>query len=239
MAGVNSKTRSEFAGLRLLAVVVALAPAPAAAGAWIAPEGGQSITTSAAGERENGAYYFEGSVYYEAPVGDASSVVFAPWFETDPTQGDGDRIEATLGAKHVVHHSDRDVVALQAGALFVSDPSEGCSEGGAEVRVLGGRSFAEGRAFFNAEVAARALSGGCEGGRLELTLGYRPTNEWLTMGQVFADSPVEGEDSVKAQISLVRFDRSARGWQIGLRARIDGEHPEPALVFGLWGSPRD
>ena len=239
MAGAEAETRQASAGLRLLAVVAALAPAPAAAGAWVAPEGGQSISTSAVGERESGAYYYEGSVYYEAPLNADSSVVFAPWVETDPSQGDGNRIEATFSAKRAIYRSDSDVVAVQAGVLYMSDPNEGCSEGGAEVRVLGGRSFSEGRAFFNAEAAARALSGGCEGGRVELTLGYRPAENWLAMGQVFVDSPLEGDDSVKAQITLVRFDRNRRGWQIGLRARIDGEHAEPALVFGLWGQPRD
>jgi hypothetical protein len=110
-------------------------------------------------------------VYYEAPIGDDTSIAFASWIETDPSQGDGDRIEATLSAKHAVYRSGSDVVALQAGALFVSDPSEGCSEGGAEARVLGGHSFSEGRAFLNAEGAVRALSGGCGGARAELTLG--------------------------------------------------------------------
>lgn len=208
------------------------------AGAWIAPEGGQRITTSAVGQRENGAYYYEGAVYYEAPLGEDASLVFAPWVETDGTQGDGERIEATLSAKHVVYRSENNVVALQAGALFVSDPSGGCSEGGAEMRVLGGHSFSRGRSFLNAEGAVRALSGGCEGARIDLTAGYRPTENWLAMGQVFADSPVEGDDSVKAQITLVWFDRDRRGWQIGIRGRIDGEETEPALVLGIWAPPR-
>ncbi len=104
-----------------------------------------------------------------------------------------------------------EVIAVQAGALWVSDPSEGCSEGGAKLRVLGGRSFSGGRGFFNAEGAVRALSGGCEGSRIDSTAGYRPAENWLAMGQVFVDSPVEGDDSIKAQVTIVRF-RPPRPW---------------------------
>ncbi len=239
MARAKEETRSTSARLRFLAVVAALAPAPAAAGVWVAPEGGQSITTSAVGERENGGYYYEGSIYFEAPVRAESSLVVARWFETDPSQSDGDRIEATFSAKHAINRSDNEVIAVQAGALWVSDPSESCSEGGAKLRVLGGRSFSGGRGFFNAEGAERALSGGCEGSRIDSTAGYRPAENWLAMGQVFVDFPVEGDDSIKAQVTIVRFDHRGHGWQIGLRARIDGEHAEPVIVVGLWGRPRD
>jgi hypothetical protein len=216
-----------------------LAPAPAAAGAWVAPEGGQTITTSVVGQREDGITYSESSIYAEHPVRDDTSIVFAPWLEVDPHLTDGWRAEAIIAAKRAFYRSDDNVLALQAGALWVSTPDEGCGEGGAEARFLGGHSFNQGRAFANAEVAARALSGGCEGGRIELTVGYRPAENWLAMGQVFLDSPVEGDDTVKAQITVVRFGRSGRGIQLGLRARIDGGAPEPALVLGLWGRQRD
>lgn len=216
-----------------------MAPAPAAAGAWVAPEGGQWITTSAVGERSDETLYTEGSVYYETPLRPDTSLVFAPWVESNHLTPDGWRAEATFGAKHAFYRSEDNVLAIQAGALWVSNPDEGCSEGGAEVRFLGGRSLGEGRAFVNVEAAARTLSGGCEGGRMELTAGYRPTENWLAMGQVFLDSPVRGDDTLKAQFTVVRFGRSGRGIQVGLRARIDGGEPEPALVIGLWDRPRD
>lgn len=221
-----------------------MAPAPAAAGAWIAPTGGQTIVTTAVSENEEGYPLSEGSIYYERPVQHDTSIVFAPWIEVDPNvvSADSDdywRSEVSLGLKHAVYRSDDNVVALQASAIWVSDPDQTCSEGGAEFRVLAGHSMAEGRAFMNVEAAARALSGGCEGARLDLTAGYRPSPNWLAMGQVFLDSPVEGDDTLKAQLSLVRFTRSGRGWQIGLRTRIDGDDLEPALVIGLWGRPRD
>ena len=163
----------------------------------------------------------------------------APWAESNHQVMQGWRAEATLGAKHAFYRTEENVMAIQAGALWVSNPVEGCSEGGAEVRFLGGRSGGDGRAFFNVEAAARALSGGCEGGRIDLTAGYRPNENWLALGQVFLDSPVEGDDTLKAQMTVVRFGRSGRGIQFGIRARIDGGEPEPALVIGLWGRPRD
>lgn len=216
-----------------------MAPAPAAAGAWVAPEGGQWISTTVLGQREDETFFSEGSIYYEAPVQTDTSLVFAPWVESNHQVWEGWRAEATAGVKHAFYRDEENVMAIQAGALWVSNPDEGCDEGGAEVRFLGGRSLNEGRAFFNVEAAARALSGGCEGGRIDLTAGYRPSENWLAMGQVFLDSPVEGDDTLKAQLTVVSFGRSGRGIQIGVRARIDGGDPEPALVIGLWGRPGD
>lgn|GEM_PF-2394252 len=239
MAGTEAETRPAIAGLRLLAVVAALSPAPAAAGAWIAPEGGQHITTTALGAREDETPYYEGATYYEAPVATDTSVVFAPWFESNHLVSDGWRGEAVFAFKHAFYRTEESVMALQAGALWVSNPDEGCSEGGGELRFLAGHSLAGGRAFANVETSARTLSGGCEGARVEVSAGYRPTENWLAMGQVFMDSPVEGDDSLKAQVSLVRFGRSGMGIQLGVRARIDGGEPEPALVLGLWAAPRD
>jgi hypothetical protein len=214
-----------------------LAPGPAAAGAWLAPEGGQEILTSGVGERQ-GQPVYESAAYYEAPVGEANSFVFAPWAETNYDTLDGWRAEATVALKHVIYRDGPNIMALQAGALWVSHPEGGCDEGGAELRWLGGRSFGE-TGFLNVETAARALSGGCEGGRVDVTAGYRPAENWLTMGQVFFDAPVEGDETVKAQLTLVRFGRRGRGIQVGVRARIDGGDPEPALVLGLWGRPGD
>lgn len=237
MAGVEAKTGPASAGLRLLAVVASLSPAPAAAGAWIAPEGGQEISTTSVGQREDAPFY-ESSVYYEAPLGADNSLVFAPWAESNYDTVDGWRAEATFGLKHAFYRDDSNVMAVQAGALWISHPEAGCSEGGAELRWLGGRSFGE-TGFINVETAARALSGGCEGGRIEVTSGYRPASNWLAMGQVFFDAPVEGDETLKAQLTLVRFGRSGRGLQVGFRARIDGGAPEPTLVLGLWGRPDD
>ncbi len=167
---------------------------------WIAPEGGQHITTTAVGQRADETPYYEGATYYEAPVATDTSVVFAPWIESNHLVSDGWRGEAVFGFKHAFYRTEERVMALQAGAPWVSNPDEGCSEGGAELRFLAVRSFAEGRAFANVEAGVRSLSGGCEGARVEVSAGYRPTDNWLAMGQVSMDSPVEGDESLKAQV---------------------------------------
>lgn len=214
-----------------------MSPAPAAAGAWIAPEGGQEIVTSGVGER-NDALFYESAAYYEGPLGDDNAIVFAPWGETNYDSIDGWRAEAMLGWKRAVYRDIQNIMAIQASALWVSHPQADCGEGGAELRWLGGRSFGE-TGFINVETAARALRGGCEGGRAEITAGYRPSPDWLTMGQIFFDAPVDGEETVKAQLTLVRFGRDGGGLQLGVRARIDGGAAEPTLVLGFWGRPDD
>ena len=69
-------------------------------------------------------------------------------------------------------------------------------EGGGEVRVLVGRNLGE-RGFVNFEAAGRVLKGGCSAQKLDLTLGYRPSQEWLFMGQVFSDRAEGGEGIAK------------------------------------------
>ncbi len=215
-----------------------MSPAPAAAGAWIAPVGGQEIWTNVAGERNETSFY-ESSAYWEVQLEAQSSIVVAPWLEQNYDTIDGWRAEAVVGVKRAIIRGQDFVMALQAGALWVSHPpDDACSEGGAELRWLGGLSFGEG-GFVNLEAATRALDGGCESDRIDLTLGYRANDRWLAMGQVFLDAPREGDERVQAQITLVRFGDNGRGLQFGIRARVDGEASEPALVVGLWGRPGD
>jgi hypothetical protein len=212
---------------------------PALAGAWIAPEGGQRISTEVAGERD-GLFYSETSYYIEAPVEDEVSLVFTPWVTQDSGQSglDALRWEVTLAAKIATHRGARAVTALQAGVVWNSDPLDTCAEAQAELRWLGGRSIGQ-HSFVNIETAERAGDEGCGGERLDLTLGRRFEERWLAMAQLFADGPRFGDASVKAQISLVRFDAEGRGLQIGLRARVDGESAEPALVLGFWGRAQE
>lgn len=215
-----------------------MTPLPAHAGAWIAPEGGQEIWSNVVGERE-GLTFYGSSGYYEAPVGEATSAVFAPWYENNYGSAEPWRAEAIVGAKYVLHRSDGGtVVAFQGAALWTSAPGGDCGEGGAEFRALARRGFGR-TGFVNVEAATRALSGSCESERLDLTLGYRPGENWLAMGQVFADVPRDGEEAIRAQVTRVYFRHSGRGVQIGLRTRVDGGAEEVALVIGLWGRPGD
>jgi hypothetical protein len=214
-----------------------LTPAPASAGAWIAPENGQEIWTNVAGTRDD-LYFFESSAYWEAPFGERTSFVAAPWIEQNYDTLDGWRAEAAAGVKHTLFRDEDTVMAVQASALWISHPSSECSEGGGELRWLGGRSFENG-AFLNVEAATRALSGGCGGERVDVTGGVRFARQWLGLGQVFLDAPQDGEESVKLQLSLVRFGENGRGIQLGVRARLDGGTEEPALVLGFWGPAAD
>lgn len=209
---------------------------PAAAGAWVAPEKGQGIWTEFVGERDE-ITYFETSIYYERPATESVSIVVAPWVTSDTraTELDYARWEVTLAAKTAVLRRPGMVMAVQGGAVWQSDPPNGCAETAAELRWLGGVTFGHAdQGFLNLEAAERASEGDCGGERLDLTMGYRPDERWLGMAQVFVDEPRLGDGAVKAQISVVRFWRGGRGLQLGLRARVDGEAAEPALVLGFW-----
>lgn len=210
---------------------------PAQAGAWLAPEGGQQIWSGAAGARDE-VFFFEGSGYLEQPFARRTSLIVAPWYEQNYDTLEGWRAEAVVGVKRVVFRDERAVLALQAGALWMSHPSIECSEGGGEVRVLGGQAFASG-AFLNIEAASRVLSGGCGAERVDVTAGTRLASNWLALGQLFLDAPHDGEETVKAQLSLVRFFANGAGIQLGVRARVDGGAEEPALVLGFWSTADD
>jgi hypothetical protein len=218
-----------------LALAAAAAAGRAEASAWLAPKEGQEILTSTAGQR-NGFTVVESSGYWEAPVSDTASVVIAPWTESAGDLESGWRGEAVVGLKRAVFRDDEAVMALQASAFWRSDPPGDCGEGGLEARWLGGRSFGE-SGFVNLELAARVLDEGCPAGRLNFSVGYRPAENWLAMGEIYYDAPREGDESLKMQLSLVRFGADGRGIQIGLRARLDGG-AETALVLGMWGRPR-
>jgi len=209
------------------------------AGAWMAPPEGQSIWSQAVGER-GGENFYESSLYWEAPT-DNSRMAWtgSTWVGQHADNAPGEdkwRGEASFALKTELAKTDHASAAAQVGAIWRSDPADGCGEGGIEARAMAGRSFdRDGRTFANAEIAARAHAGGCASTRIDLSAGFRPDNDWLAIGQVFSSEPRGGDMAVHAQVSLVRFDRGGRGLQIGLRTRLDGDEPETALVIGLWG----
>lgn len=191
------------------------------------------------------AYYGESSLYIEAPVSPQTSVIVAPWIQNGAGTGpDGWRADATFAVKRALLRTDNTAMAVQVGAIWRSDPDNGCGEGGAEVRWLGGRNFGErGQTFLNIELAARVLEGGCGSARIDVTAGYHHNERWMAMAQVFTDDPQwgerEGDQAMQAQLTLVRFSEEARGVQFGVRARLDNDDAEPMLVLAFWGRPGD
>ena len=212
-----------------------MGPAYAHAGAWPVPGDGQSIENVAVGQR-NDVDVYEVSGYGESGVDGRRSWVSTGWGEFAEDNADGTRAESYLGVKYALVTNEHAAISVQAGVLYITDPRDGCSEGGVELRFMGGRNFRHG-SFANLEVAGRALDGGeeCLGSRVELTVGRQDGGRWLALGQILVDAPLDGEDTVKAQFSLVRFGNDGgRGIQFGLRVRLDGGAAEPALVLGLW-----
>ena len=108
------------------------------------------------------------------------------------------------------------------------------------MRALAGRDFSTG-AFVNFEAAASVLEGGCGGERLDFTLGQHWGDRWMGMAQLFVDGRTGEayEQNTKLQLSLVHFGGDGGGLQLGVRARVDGDDPEPALVLGFWNRPGD
>ncbi len=212
-----------------------LAPGAAQAGAWVAPKGGQEILTTVAGQRE-GLVFYETAAYWETPLGDATSLVAAPWLEQNYDTIEGWRAEAVVGFKSALYRSEDAAVAAQVGGLWLSAPVAACGESGAEFRLLAGYNLSS-RSFLNVEAASRLLDGGCASERLDLTLGRRFGERWLAMGQVFVDRAGGDDEAVRTQITLTRIGESGRGIQFGLRTRIDGDAEEAAFVLGFWGRP--
>lgn len=219
-----------------MVLTAALHPARAEAGAWLAPPEGQNITTASAGSR-GGVAVFESSGYWEGPIADDVTIVAAPWSETAPDLESGWRGEMVFGVKRAIFRDDRRVMALQTSLYWRSDPPGDCGEGGIETRWLGGRSVGD-TGFVNLELAGRVLDEGCPAARVNFSFGYRPQPNWLAMGEIFYDAPREGDESLKLQVSVVRFDENGRGIQVGLRTRLDGGG-EAALVLGWWGRGGD
>lgn len=239
MAGPAPKARPHPAWLRRLTLALALAsPGVAHAGAWIAADEEQSITTFGYSRDDEGVATLESDVYGEVPFGRHFALV-GHTFNTRNTLGE-QRDEADIDLKVATFRGRRTALALQAGVTWRADPTDGCSDVGAEVRALAGRSSKSGRSFLNAEAAVRADGdGGCAHARYELTAGMRPNARWLRLAQVFVDDDLEFGQTVKAQASLVRFTRKGRGLQLSLRFRVDdGAVTEPTLILGYWSAAR-
>lgn len=123
--------------------------------------------------------------------------------------------------------------ALSAGAVYSA--YGGCVGQGGEARAALGRTFGPSRrpaGFASFEAAYRA-AGGCGGLKTEFTIGYRPEHKWLLLAKAYGDRAVHGTDTLKVQVSAVRFG-PRRGIELGVRVRVNGGDPEPALIASVW-----
>lgn len=213
-----------------------LAPGAAHAGAWQVADEGQTISAVALSESA------------QTPALDLDIMVEQPltkdWSTVTQTRVEANGFGAAteiMGAmkRSWAVPSWNGAVALQAAGLWTDGPDLACTGAGAEARVLAGGAARNTPLFVNLEAAYRGHAGGCGHWRGDATIGYRPSERWLTLGQLFYDADVHASDTIKVQVSAVRFLRGRHGVQIGVRARIGAAAAEPALVLAWWRSARD
>lgn len=166
--------------------------------------------------------------------------------DTWTRNGAENRSRVGLALKLQAHHGPRWAVAVQGGALYADGSAADdapptarpCVGPGGEGRIAIGRGQARGDrgAFAALELAYRA-QGGCAAALTEATIGYKLEAKWLLLAQAFQDHDLHGTETVKVQVSAVRF-RRARGVQIGIRCRVDGAEAEPAVIIGVWRRDR-
>lgn len=105
--------------------------------------------------------------------------------------------------------------------------------------MLAGASTRGGRFFATGGIGARAQGHDCIHARYDLTLGVKPHSRVLGLAQVFVDDDLTFGETLKAQASVVAFERNGRGVQLGVRMRLDaGEFIEPTVLLSYWSALR-
>lgn len=195
---------------------------------------------SAAYAETDEASIYETDLFIEVPLGARVSVVANHWSQIANTfEGSSTRNESVLSGKYRLMSGDRSVVSLQSGIVWDSGAAGECGEWGGDARVLAGAATRGGRYFASAELGARVQGNDCVHARYELTLGAKPHKRILGLAQVFVDDDLTYGETLKAQASLVAFERSGRGLQLGVRVRFDGNDViEPTLVLSYWSALR-
>lgn len=207
----------------------ALGAGVAHAGAWL-PEDEKSIA-SFAGSRRDDLARIQTDSFYEKRVSSRFALVAQEWSDTWNAETSG---EAIVGVKAATATGKDYSVTLQAGSLFREDPYGRCAQWGGMLGAAGGR--AHGRLFLDIESQVR-FAGRCSHGKLDASLGYWPSRNWLTLAQVFADKEFRAGESVHAQASVVRFNRTGKGVQLGVRLCLSkGTDIEPTLILGYWST---
>ena len=193
----------------------------------------QDIVSVAAGDSPDGAYYETDSYTERAVIDGRVALVAQAWARTRAglVEGGGAlAVKVRLPSPHGVS------LAAQGAVTWTDDAfASPCAGWGGEVRAMAGhgRTLLGKPAFANAEVAYRE-EGSCGRIRAELTAGYRPTKPWLLLVQAFHDRDFHQTETLKVQWSAIRFHKDARGIQVGVRVRADGDDPEPAALIGYW-----
>ncbi len=213
---------------------LAAAPGTAKAGAWSADN--ETIVGLVAGERDQGRYY-EADVYHERALPGRFGLIGQIHLDAADLYGpSGSGADGQGSIKWSVLNSGQTALALQGGAIWSYEPSAACDGWGAEARALAGRST--GDVFVNVEAAYRTQEQGCHRGRYDLSIGWRPTTNWLGLGQVFVDRDLSlgenGQQTIKLQLSAVGFVSDAGGMQLGYRVGIGEAAGDHAIVLGWW-----
>lgn len=240
MAGPASQARPHAAWVRRLGFLAVLgAPGLAEAGPWVAPDGDRTIVGAAYTETDEFSIV-ETELFIEAPLGARVSVVANHWSQTT-TDFDGTRTrnESVVSGKYRLLSGDRSVTSVQSGVIWDSAASGECGEWGGDARLLAGAATKGGRYFASAELGARVQGNECVHARYELTLGAKPYRRLLSLAQIFVDDDLTYGETLKAQASLVAFERSGRGLQLGVRVQFDGDDfIEPTVLLSYWSALR-
>jgi hypothetical protein len=199
------------------------------AGAWL-PEHEKSIV-SVAGSRREDLARIQTDSFYEKRLSNKVAFAVQEWSDTWNAETSG---EAFLGLK-VAPAAGRDYsISVQAGPMLREDPYGRCAQWGGMAGVDVGRSWK--RLFLDVESQVRFI-GRCSHGKLDASVGYWTGPNWLTLAQVFGDKEFQGRESVHAQASVVRFNRSGKGVQLGIRLCVSGGADiEPTLIVGYWST---
>ncbi|WP_419251650.1 hypothetical protein ACN2C6_09845 [Caulobacter sp. ErkDOM-YI] len=151
-----------------------------------------------------------------------------------------------LGLRYAVLKRPRTVAAIYIGA---AEPGVGRNAGYAapgqgevdlEARLLLGRSVTtrRGEIFSDLQLARLRRSGLADETRMDATLGFRPTRNWLVMAQTYAgeaDARPRKSSWVKAELSVVR-GFGAWSVQAGWRQTLAGREiaRDRGAVLGIW-----
>jgi hypothetical protein len=150
---------------------------------------------------------------------------------------------AELGLRYALFRNERMAISLYVGGIAPGDgrnvgyAAPGAGEAAGEVRLLAGRSFAagDGSVFVEGQAARIGRAELPDETRLDLTVGYAPSDRWLLLGQTYAGWTDAEPSWIKVEVSAVRHfgDWSL---QAGWRGSVAGKAGpvEEGPVLALW-----